>query len=247
MVNSQFTARTFKQTFTTLNVVPEVLYPSLDFSSFDIDHSSVKIDQLVPKAPQHVFLSINRYERKKNLNLALEALVELRSLLKKDFDSVHLVMAGGYDTRVAENVEHYEELSKFAKENKLLNHVTFLKSFSDAEKVALIARCECLVYTPSNEHFGITPLEAMYCNRPVIAVNSGGPLETIADASSSDPQTGFLCAPQPKPFALAMQSLCETPANVVKFGKNGRDRVITKFGFTAFQTQLSKAVEKMAK
>lgn len=99
---------------------------------------------------------------------------------------------------------------------------------SDAEKVALIRACTCLLYTPSNEHFGITPLEAMYsgtnaharwpanncalsiagckgarsvvtrplgllganggsridtlrryCERPVIAVNSGGPLETI--------------------------------------------------------------------
>jgi len=33
---------------------------------------------------------------------------------------------------------------------------------SDAEKVALIRACTCLLYTPSNEHFGITPLEAMY-------------------------------------------------------------------------------------
>lgn len=50
---------------------------------------------------------------------------------------------------------------------------------SDAEKVALLRRCKCLLYTPSNEHFGITPLEAMYCKRAVIAVGSGGPLETV--------------------------------------------------------------------
>ena len=30
-----------------------------------------------------------------------------------------------------------------------------------------------------NEHFGIVPLESMYVGTPVIAVASGGPLETI--------------------------------------------------------------------
>jgi len=36
-----------------------------------------------------------------------------------------------------------------------------------------------LIYTPTNEHFGIVPLEAMYMEKPVIACNSGGPTETI--------------------------------------------------------------------
>lgn len=33
--------------------------------------------------------------------------------------------------------------------------------------------------TLDNEHFGIVPLESMYVGTPVIAVASGGPLETI--------------------------------------------------------------------
>ena len=106
----------------------------------------------------------SRYERKKNLKLAVEALAVLKTLLDDApgaWSDVHLVMAGGYDTRVAENVEHYEELVTFVKEHELEQHVTFLRSFSDGEKVALLQRCCCLVYTPSNEHFGITPLEAM--------------------------------------------------------------------------------------
>lgn len=64
---------------------------------------------------------------------------------------------------------HYEELVKLAKDMELEDHITFIRSFSDAEKVALLHRCNCLLYTPSNEHFGITPLEAMYCKRAVIA------------------------------------------------------------------------------
>eukprot|EP00042_Codosiga_hollandica_P028005 m.143999 g.143999 ORF g.143999 m.143999 type:complete len:281 (+) comp52655_c0_seq1:83-925(+) len=70
MVNSNFTQRTFHATFPTLRTNPVVLYPSLNFTAFDQRGPSV--DTIVPARAEHVFLSINRYERKKNLLLALE-------------------------------------------------------------------------------------------------------------------------------------------------------------------------------
>ena len=42
---------------------------------------------------------------------------------------VHLVMAGGYDTRVVENVEYFEELQAIVAEHGLEGHITFLRSF----------------------------------------------------------------------------------------------------------------------
>ena len=44
-----------------------------------------------------------------------------------------------------------------------------------------------------NEHFGIVPLEAMLAGRPVLACNSGGPVESIIHGV-----TGYLCAPIPQ-------------------------------------------------
>ena len=96
------------------------------------------------------------------------------------WSDVHLVMAGGYDSQNTENIEHYKELTDIVDAEGLGDGITFLRSFSDAQKIALLERCNCLLYTPSNEHFGIVPIESMYCRRPVIAVNSGGPLETVA-------------------------------------------------------------------
>ena len=69
-------ANTFKETFPSLaDTSPEVLYPSLDFSAFggEIEPAG----DLVPSNAKTLFLSINRYERKKNLGLAIEALGEL--------------------------------------------------------------------------------------------------------------------------------------------------------------------------
>lgn len=64
-----------------------------------------------------------------------------------------------------------------------------LRSISSELKCSLIAACSALIYTPSFEHFGIVPIEAMYLGRPVIAINAGGPRETVVDQ-----KTGFLCS-----------------------------------------------------
>ena len=65
--------------------------------------------------------------------------------------------------------------------------ILFLPSVSEDMKNFLLERCTALLYTPVNEHFGITPLEALKFGRPVIACDSGGPCETIVHE-----RTGFL-------------------------------------------------------
>jgi alpha-1,3/alpha-1,6-mannosyltransferase len=49
--------------------------------------------------------------------------------------------AGGYDSRVAENVEHYNELRGLADKLGVTDHVTFVRSFTDAQKLVLLDRC----------------------------------------------------------------------------------------------------------
>lgn len=68
-----------------------------------------------------VFLSLNRYERKKNITLAIDALQELKRNYI-DNRRVVMVIAGGYDLSVPENVQYLVEL---------MDHCTALKiSFS---------------------------------------------------------------------------------------------------------------------
>uniref|UniRef100_A0A2K5KWH3 Alpha-1,3/1,6-mannosyltransferase ALG2 n=1 Tax=Cercocebus atys TaxID=9531 RepID=A0A2K5KWH3_CERAT len=241
LVNSQFTAAVFKKTFKSLSHIdPDVLYPSLNVTSFD-SVVPEKLDDLVPKGKKFLLLSINRYERKKNLTLALEALVQLRGrLTSQDWERVHLIMAGGYDERVLENVEHYQELKKMVQQSDLGQYVTFLRSFSDKQKISLLHSCTCVLYTPSNEHFGIVPLEAMYMQCPVIAVNSGGPLESIDHSV-----TGFLCEPDPVHFSEAIEKFIREPSLKATMGLAGRARVKEKFSPEAFTEQLYQYVTKL--
>jgi alpha-1,3/alpha-1,6-mannosyltransferase len=64
-----------------------------------------------------ILTSLNRYERKKNIGLALESFnFFLKNAEKKVFgqensqSDVILVIAGGYDTRLTENVDLHREL-----------------------------------------------------------------------------------------------------------------------------------------
>ncbi|XP_048412870.1 alpha-1,3/1,6-mannosyltransferase ALG2 [Stegostoma tigrinum] len=241
LVNSKFTAGVFRRTFRTLShLEPDVLYPSLSFAE-PVGGQHLEEDELLGHVGDFVFLSINRFERKKNLGLALQALHCLRDRLgQADWQQVHLVLAGGYDPRVPENVEHYRELQEMAAQLQLADRVTFLRSFSDQRKVSLLRRCRCVLYTPSNEHFGIVPLEAMYSRRPVIAVNSGGPLESVVDQV-----TGFLRQPSPSNFAEAMEKLVRNPDLGAKMGEAGRSRVLQTFSVDAFTERLYQYICKL--
>lgn len=181
LVNSKFTRRVFKETFKSIDVMPAVLYPSLNTKYFDNTHvSDSDAENLQIPNDSIVFLSINRFERKKNIPLALDAFKELeKHVSKSNFEKCHLIVAGGYDTRVIENVEHFDELVELAEQLEINTKCTFLRSPSDKFKLWLLKRCDTLLYTPSNEHFGIVPIESMYMRKPVIACNSGGPTETV--------------------------------------------------------------------
>lgn len=237
LVNSRFTEHVFHTTFKSLaEANTTVLYPSLNCSFFD--RPPPELNGLLPDAAKFIFLSINRFERKKNLPLAISALAALLDTLDPaEGVKVHLVVAGGYDDRVVENKKHYLELSALAEDLKVSDRVTFLRSFSDQEKVGLLSVCSALLYTPSGEHFGICPLEAMYMGKPVIAVNTGGPLETVINN-----KTGFLCDPSPLAFAERMAHLIKNPHLVAEMGAAGRSHVQQNFSFEAFTKKLDKVV-----
>uniref|UniRef100_A0A1Q3G0L9 Alpha-1,3/1,6-mannosyltransferase ALG2 n=1 Tax=Culex tarsalis TaxID=7177 RepID=A0A1Q3G0L9_CULTA len=241
LVNSKFTARVFKETFKRIPVDPDILYPSLNTSYFD-ETLLEERDKLAGIPEEHfVFLSINRYERKKNLPLALHAFRKLQELVPaQDWHKVLLIMAGGYDERVLENVEHFDELEELAEDLGLRPKVRLLRSPNDREKLFLLQRAQAIVYTPQNEHFGIVPLEGMYLGKPVIAANSGGPTETIIHD-----QTGFLCEPTPEQFSAAMAKLVRDRHHGERLGQMGRKRVQQRFSFDAFATKLDNVVTEL--
>jgi hypothetical protein len=110
---------------------------------------------------------------------------------------------------------------------------------SDAERATLFQTALCVAYTPDKEHFGIVPLEAMYAGTPVLAVNSGGPTETVVDGI-----TGFLRDPTPESFGDALLELINDLPKATTMGRAGRMHVEQTFGTQRFETEWKVLVEE---
>lgn len=259
LVNSGFTKEVFGKTFPRLakrGIKPEILYPAVHIpSDKDLENAEQtwksilpdEVSKLIDSGP--TFVSINRFERKKGIPLALQALHQLvqemepsssRKSNEKDEPSFpNLIIAGGFDRRLAENVEHLEELKEEARKLSLNDSVGFLTSFSDEQRAALLAKAVAILYTPPDEHFGIVPLEAMAAKRPVIACNSGGPLESILDG-----ETGILCNRNSSEWATAMAKMLNKNF-ATTLGMRARHHVKENFSRDAFGGRLDQIIMEL--
>ncbi|CAN6690902.1 hypothetical protein ACFX2I_007790 [Malus domestica] len=240
LVNSKFTASMFAKTFKHLaarGIQPAVLYPAVNVNQFNEPANSYRLN----------FLSINRFERKKNIDLAISAFALLRTLegdvlQGPDLAEASLTIAGGFDNRLRENVEYLEELRSLAEREGVSSQVNFITSCSTAERNALLSQCLCVLYTPKDEHFGIVPLEAMAAHKPVIACNSGGPVETVKNG-----ETGFLCDCNPREFSLAMAKLIKDPQMAQRMGIEARRHVTESFSTKIFGQHLNQYIADVAR
>ena len=203
VVNSKFTQNKFTASFRCISQgkccfkkrnPPQVIYPSIDLNSFVATNimpigkiPGLEYCRILEYGDVRIITSLNRYERKKNINLALESFSRFVRERRNHPERFLLIIAGGYDNDVRENVEHYQELIALTNDLQIQSQVVFLRSISNEARAALLHHSTVILYTPENEHFGIVPLEAMYCKNVVIACNNGGPTETVRDGL-----TGYL-------------------------------------------------------
>ena len=244
IVNSYFTKGVVEQIWPGLGGEHGVgvIYPCVDTKRKlrqDVSPATGREEQEM-WTDKRVILSINRFERKKNLALAIRAFGGLQA---SERAGARLVVAGGYDTRVQENVTYHEELEALATSLNLKAataknivsaqaipsdiEVLFLLSVPDQLKSSLLGAARILVYTPSNEHFGIVPLEAMLAGVPVLAANSGGPLETVIDG-----ETGWLKAHgEVDHWTEVLRSILDNQQQDLlhRMGDRGRRRVVEDF------------------
>ncbi|KAM0330638.1 hypothetical protein ACHAQA_003588 [Verticillium albo-atrum] len=265
-VNSAFTKKVAADTWPALAKRKDfkVLYPCIELDPKPPKPADVKTDSAAanttPEAAtedavwsdENIILSINRFERKKDVALAIRAFAGLPPAARKN---VRLVIAGGYDLRSAENYDYHRELVALAKSLGLESvtaknvisalavsptiPVLFLLSVPSAFKDSLLRSARLLVYTPANEHFGIVPLEAMRARIPVLAANTGGPTETVVDGT-----TGWLRDPEDvQAWTAVMESVLapNADAKMRRMGAAGADRVRAEFG----QEKMAQSLEAL--
>ena len=181
----------------------EVAYPGVDSD----------LHQGPPDAWERepMFLVAGRIQWQKRIENAIDAL--RIALHAPESSRMRLVIAGAVDAKSRPYLD-----SLRAKAVGL--PVEFVVNPDDATLRALYGQATALLFTAPNEDFGIVPIEAMACGTPVMAVNHGGPRETIVHG-----ETGWLLPDNPYWFALQMLSVAvSTPVDLARMREASRKR-----------------------
>ena len=162
-------------------------------------------------------LSIGRLVERKGVGNVIEALADL--------PDARLVVAGGPTPQRLDVDEDVCRLRAIAARAGVSGRVTFLGGVGRDHVPRLMNEADVVVAVPWYEPFGIVPVEAMACGRPVVGSAVGGLLDTVLPGV-----TGELVPPRrPDVIASALRTLLADPARRAAYGRSGRDRAVALY------------------
>ncbi|MFN2538555.1 MAG: glycosyltransferase [Mycobacteriales bacterium] len=190
LANSAETAARIRTAGLVPNGPVEVLHPGVDLARFPAGTA----------AREPFLLVAGRIMWQKDVELALETL----EVLGRKGKRVRLVIAGAVDEK---SRPYLADLRARAAGWD----ASFELDPTDSRLSELYRGCALLLFTARNEDFGIVPLEAMASGAPVLAVDSGGPRETVVHGV-----TGWLEPRDPLRFAERVEQVLDgrAPAGI---------------------------------
>ena len=179
-------------------------------------------------------LSLGRLVERKGVATAVEALAEL--------PDTELLVAGGPRADALEADPEVQRLRRLARSLGVEERVRFVGSVASADVPALIRSCDVVVSVPWYEPFGIVPLEAMACARPVVGTAVGGLLDTVVPGV-----TGELVAPRrPDQLAAALRALLDDPERRAAYGAAARQRAVDLYDWRQVVARTESVYEHVA-
>ncbi|MEU8895553.1 glycosyltransferase [Nocardia sp. NPDC048505] len=171
------------------------------------------------KHQPHRVLAVGRLVRRKGFDLAVRTLAEL--------PRTELVIAGGAVGDDLDDDAETRRLRRLATEHGVADRLRMLGPVSHAALPRLYRSADVVLCTPWYEPFGLVPLEAMACGKPVVATAVGGQLDTVVDGV-----TGRLVAPpEPATVARAVQALLADPQQRAAWGAAGSRRAEERYSW----------------
>lgn len=206
----------------------------VDETSVEVMHPGVDTSWFRPSdVHERYFLIPGRIMWQKNIELGLEAWRLFRS--SGAAGGARLVVAGMVDRKSATYLARLRALADDG------DDITFVANPSDDELLQLYRRCRAVVFTAHNEDFGLVPLEAMACGKPVIAPDRGGPRETVVDGV-----TGRLLPPTPEAFAEGLLGIATMRAtSYAAMSRSARERAY-EFGWDRFVSRIDAHIQDIA-
>jgi glycosyltransferase involved in cell wall biosynthesis len=162
-------------------------------------------------------LVTGRIVERKGVGNVIEALAQL--------PGVELVVAGGPAPDLLDTDPEVGRLREVARQLGVADRVRFLGAVSRHDLPALTCSADVVVAVPWYEPFGIVPVEAMACGRPVVGSAVGGLLDTVVPGV-----TGELVPPRrPDLLAPVLRDLLADPDRREAYGRAGRERAVNTY------------------
>jgi glycosyltransferase involved in cell wall biosynthesis len=179
------------------------------------------------------FLVPGRIMWQKNIQLAIRAWLRFKP--DPNDNDYRLVIAGMVD------MKSRPYLTQMRNEARGRDDIVFVESPSDSELLDLYQRCSAVVFPSLNEDWGLVALEAMACGKAVIAINRGGPRESVIHG-----QTGFLCDDDPRAFTRALHTVAQMPEPQLDvIATSARERAL-RFSWSSFVDRIDGHVNELA-
>lgn len=176
--------------------------------------------------PTPYILCLSRIDTNKGHDLLLHAF----DLVRRAVPAVHLVIAGGSPQPESREQGVLDMIDAIIDQKDLRNLVRHIPGHVDRRTLASYYRRAALFVLPSLfEPFGMTALEAMACNTPVVASRLGGIRNVIESGVN-----GLLVDPSDtEELAGAMIHLLSEPNFSRRIGSAGRETVRERFSWEA--------------
>jgi glycosyltransferase involved in cell wall biosynthesis len=166
-----------------------------------------------------------------------QRLLEAQALLRDRGKAIHTVIVGGDSWNLSP--QYAASLPRLVARLELDGAVTMTGEVPDADPY--VQQMDILVNASDPEPFGIVLLEGMARGVAVVAVDSGGPSEFIADG-----RTGVLArSGEPAALADALEVLLDDPALRERIGRAGRESFLADFTVAALQRRFFAALQQL--
>ncbi|HSI93836.1 MAG TPA: glycosyltransferase [Jiangellaceae bacterium] len=187
-----------------------------------------------PRGVRRRLLSLGRLVERKGVDTIIRALPHL--------PEAELLIAGGPPAADLPSDAETRRLAALATELGVADQVRLLGCVAHESVPALIRSADVVVTTPWYEPFGIVPLEAMSCARPVVGSAVGGLLDTVVDGV-----TGLLVPPR-DPYAVtaAVQSLLANERRRAGFGRAARRRAVAEYDWARVADRVDQVYRSVA-
>lgn len=187
----------------------EVVYPPVNTNKFKVQNAKFKVKTQKSK----FFLVVSRLVKYKKVDLAIEAFNRL-----------------GWQLKIVGMGREIKSLRKMAGKN-----IEFLGNLTDEALLNYYQNCQAIIF-PQEEDFGIVPLEAQGCGKPVIAYRAGGATETVIEG-----KTGiFFNEPKTESLVKALEEFKERK----EFRPEACRGQAEKFSQEKFKIEFKRALEE---